>query len=222
MTTIVLNKPQTVSPTTMQLPFSVPPEMWYFSGKGMILRISQRILRGNGRHRNDFVLVLFRAMITSHLFSDFFAYHQRRKSFLCYSLLKVNILLSNFWTRMMFVQSVLELVLSTKVCWKCSTGLEIFLDWAKVLLPRVSGTLELPSFADVCAELLSKCRGSQVFLTGTTWTWNRIFWKQPPLFENQQGHYVISLMFVFCAPNNDTNNEDQYHCLVLPTFYAHG
>lgn len=162
MTTIVLNKPQTISPTTMQLPFLVPPDMWYFSGKGMILRISQRILRGNGRRHNDLVLVLFRAMITSHLFSDSFAYHHRRKSFPCYSLLKVNILLSKFWTRMMFVQSILELVLSTKVCWKCSTGLEIFLDRAKVLLPRVLRTLELPSFPDVCTVLLRKCRGSQV------------------------------------------------------------
>lgn len=169
MTTIVLNKPQTISPTTMQLPFFVPPEMWCFSGKGMILRISQRILRGNARRHNDLVLVLFRAMIISHLFSDFFAYHQRRKSFPCYSLLKENILLSNFWTRMMFVHSTLDLVLSIKVCWKCSTGLEIFLDKAKILLPRVLETLELPSFAVFCVVLLSKCRGSQVFPAGTTW-----------------------------------------------------
>lgn len=132
MTTIVLNKPQTVFPTKMQLPFLVPPETWYFSGKGTILRISQGMLRGNGRHYNenhqisDVILGLFRAMIRSHLLSDFFAYHQRRKSFLCYSLTKENILLSHFWTRMMFVNSILNLVLSIKVCgnvqqaWKSS------------------------------------------------------------------------------------------------------
>lgn len=220
MTTVVLNKPQTVSPTTMQLPFFVPPEMWYFSGKGMILRISQRILRGNGRRHNDFVLVLFRAMITSCLFSDFFAYHQRRKSFLCYSLLKVNILLSNFWTKMMFVQSVLELMLSTNVCWKYSTGLEIFLDWAKVLLPRVSGTLELPSFADVVGQVQgipSVSRWDYMGMKPQVLKTASSLWKPTGTICG-----LFSLMFMFCAPNDDTNNEDQCHCLVLPTFYAHG
>lgn len=192
MTTIVLNKPQTISPTTMQLTFLVPPEMWYFSGKGMIPKISQRILRGNRRRHNDLVLVQFRAMITSYLPLDFFAYHQRTKSFPCYSLLKENILLSNFWTRMMFVHSILNVVLSIKVCWKCSAGLEIFLDKAKVLLPHVLGTLELPSFADVCVVLLNNCRGSQVCPAGTTWAWNHMFWMQPPPFEDQQGQHVIS------------------------------
>lgn len=35
----------------------------------MILRISQKILRGNGRRPNDLILVLFRVMFTYHLFS---------------------------------------------------------------------------------------------------------------------------------------------------------
>lgn len=132
VTTMVLNKPQTVFPTITQLPFLVPPEMWYFSSEGMILRISQGMLRGNGRCYNknhqisDLILGLFRAMIRSHLLSDFFAYHQGRKSFPCYSLTKENILLSHFWTRMMLVHSILNLVLSIKVCgnvqqaWKSS------------------------------------------------------------------------------------------------------
>lgn len=189
-TTIVLNKPQTVSPTTMQLPFLMPPEMWYFSGKRMILRISQRILRGNGRHHNDLVLVLFRAMFTSNLFSDFFAYHQRRKSFPCYSLLKENILLSNFWTRMMFVHSILDLVLSTKVCWKCSTG--IFLRQSQGIFTTC---LRNAGITQLCGCLCSAVEKVQSIPSVSNWdnmAWNHVFWKQPPPFEDQKGKYVIS------------------------------
>lgn len=132
MTTIILNQPQTGFPTKMQLPFLVPPHTWYFSGKGMILRISQGMQRRNGRQYNenhqssDLIFRLFRAMIRSRVLSDFFAYRLRRKSFPCYSLIKENILLSNFWTRMMFVPLISNLVLSIKVCgnvqqaWKSS------------------------------------------------------------------------------------------------------
>lgn len=125
VTTIILNKPQAIFLSKMQLPFLVPPEMWYFSSKQMILRISQGMLRGNGRcyNENRFLnLSLVRnpisnlslAMVRQHLLSDFFACHQRRKNFPYYSLTKENIFLSHFWTRMVFFHSILNLVLCIK------------------------------------------------------------------------------------------------------------
>lgn len=74
-------------------------------------------MEDNENHQtSELIFGLFTAMIRSHMLSDFFAYHLRRKSFPCYSLTKENILLSNFWTGMMFAPLILNLVLSIKLC----------------------------------------------------------------------------------------------------------